>query len=241
VNIDSIASKLLVFEMENLPILNKDVTQAKIEVEKPNESSVSLVPKPDIESNNKVTERRMSKIDNEKITLASMKDQPKLVRNINSTKLNSNNLIQKISVTSKKFKNSTSSLNKYADVDPTNLGESPLLNSKRIYTQIANSSIQPLNEELSDENDVDFNVSNYHLLPNKENEFIKKQLEANKLQKKIYKKLLVEKSSSNQPNSLISPSVANFSSNSVLNNYTSQNKLNIYDCYKFYERTKNLE
>ena len=154
-NIDSIASKLLVFEMENLPILNKDVTQAKIEVEKPNESSVSLAPKPDIESNNKLTERRMSKIDNEKITLASMKDQQKLVINMNSTKLNSNNLIQKISVTSKKFKNNTSSLNKYADVDPTNLGESPLLNSKRIYTQIANSSIQPLNEELSDENDED--------------------------------------------------------------------------------------
>ena len=243
-NIDSIASKLLVFDMENVPNLNKELTQSKLELEKSNENketSTTSVTKLDNESN-KASERRMSKIDNEKIISSPIvKEQPKPTKNLNLTKLNSTNLIQKLSMTSKKFKNSSASLTKNADVDPTKLPESPLSKSRRIYTQIANSSVQPLNEEFSDENCLDLNISDYQLLPHKENEFIKKQLEANRLQKKIFKKLRIEKSSYSHPNSLISPSAANFNSNSVLNNYTNQNKLNIYDCYKYYERTRTFE
>ena len=236
-NIDTIASKLLVFDMENIPNINK------AELEKTNEnkeSSTPLTHKIDNEIS-KTPERRMSKTDNEKSITSIVKDHPKLLKNLNSTKFNTNNSIQKISITSKKNKNSSISFSKNSDIDPTKMSESPLSKSTKIYTHIANSSIQPLHEEISDENDLDLNISDYQLLPNNENEFIKKQLEANRLQKKIFKKLRIENSSYSHPNSLISTSAANFNSNSVLNNYTNQNKLNIYDCYKYYERTKNLE
>ena len=210
-------------------------------MEKSNENRETSA-KLEIDTSKILIERSPSKIETDK-NISANKDQSK-VNTSNKIPIISigKSLTPKISISNKKTKNNFTYSEKYnTKVD---LVESPLSKSRKIYTQIASSSIYPLNEDISEEKDLDFEFSDYQLLPHKENEFIKNQLQANKLQKKIFKKLRIEKNLFNS-NSLISnSSTTNFNSNSVfLHNNLNQSQLNnnLYDCYKFYERTKNVE
>ena len=275
---DSIASKLQVFEIEPNAISAKDLPPSQTPTDKNSEhkepppvcsSSLAVPTKSErTESPSKITvERSSSKIDQEKPEKPTTKEQAKTSTSNKSAITSA--FLKKNLLPSKKSK-ILSADEKTQHVELTD--EQPLTKSQKIYTQIANSTSHPLTTTVDeylkykyDNNEtttttttiMDMDLTYYHMLINKENEFIRNELQANRLQKKIFKKLRVEKNASfgaTTATSLMYPSVSNFTaSNSTFmqgymqqrslnsNTNTNSNNNNLFDCYKFYERTRNTE